>query len=179
MPKVNGIEFIKSLPSPPMVIFTTAYPQYAIEGYELDIIDYLLKPISFSRFLKAAHKAEDRLRERQVKPVSQGADFFFIKSGQKIEKVKMEDILYLEGMSNYIIIHTRQKKYVSYLTFKGVEQQLPEDLFIRTHKSYLVAVNAIQTIDGNEVIIDNIHIPISKNYKESVMEHIDKKLFKR
>ncbi|OJW82700.1 MAG: DNA-binding response regulator [Bacteroidetes bacterium 46-16] len=179
MPKLTGIDFLKSLPVQPLVIFTTAYPQYAIEGYELDIVDYLLKPISFNRFLKAALKAQDKfyLQHKQLQPAAD--DFFFVKSGQKIEKINFADILYLEGMSNYIIIHTQQKKHVSYLTFKGIQEQLPKDQFIRTHKSFLVSVSAIQAIDGNEVILETGKIPISKNYKEGLMNRIEKNLFKR
>lgn len=179
MPKLTGIDFLRSLPVQPLVIFTTAYPQYAIEGYELDIVDYLLKPISFNRFLKAALKAQDKLFLQRNQSRQAVDDFFFVKSGQKIEKIMLADILYLEGMSNYIIIHTRQKKHISYLTFKGIQEQLPQDRFIRTHKSYLVAVGAIQSIDGNEVLLETGRIPISKNYKDAVMTRIEKNLFKR
>lgn len=178
MPKLTGIDFLRNLSVSPLVIFTTAYPEYAIEGYELDVLDYLLKPISFSRFLKAALKAQDYLLKTK-KASSNTEDYFFIKSNQKLEKIKMEDVLYVEGMSNYIVIHTRQKKHIAYLTFKGIEEKLPQELFIRTHKSFLVSINAIQTIDVNEVKLENCSIPISKTYRDEVINRIGDRLFRR
>ncbi len=178
MPKLTGIEFLKNLSVTPLVVFTTAYPEYAIEGYELAVLDYLLKPISFSRFLKAALKAQDYLSKTK-RTLTESDDYFFIKSNQKLEKIKMEDVLYIEGMSNYIIVHTKQKKYIAYLTFKGIEERLPQHLFIRTHKSFLVAINAIQTIDINEVSLETGTLPISKSYRDEVIERIGGRLFKR
>ncbi len=179
MPKLNGIDFIKTSPPLPAVIFTTAYPEYAIEGYELDVVDYLLKPISFNRFLKAALKVQEFLGVRTLHEISASDEFFFIKCNQKIEKIMMADVLYVEGMSNYIIIHTKQKKYIAYLTFKGIQDRLPQNLFIRIHKSFLVSIHAIQSIDANEIKLEKIILPISKNYKEEVMSRIDERLFKR
>ncbi len=179
MPKLTGIDFIKNSPALPIVIFTTAYPEYAIEGYELDILDYLLKPISFNRFFKAALKAQEFISSRIRHEITSVEDFFFIKSNQKIEKIMIADVLYIEGMSNYIIIHTKQKKYVAYLTFKGIEEKLPQNMFIRIHKSFLVSIHAIQSIDGNEIKTEKITLPISKNYKEEVMNKIGERLFKR
>ncbi|MDQ6764314.1 MAG: LytTR family DNA-binding domain-containing protein [Bacteroidota bacterium] len=179
MPRLNGIDFIKNSASLPSVIFTTAYPEHAIEGYELDILDYLLKPISFNRFLKSALKARDFIGLKNRKEVAVIKDFFFIKCNQKIEKIKMNDVLYIEGMSNYVIVHTLQKKYISYLTSRSIEEQLPHELFVRIHKSFLVAVNSIETIDGNEIKIGNFTLPISKSYKENIMNSISNRLFKR
>lgn len=179
MPKLTGIDFIRNLQNPPMVIFTTAYPEYAVEGYELDILDYLLKPVSFSRFYKACVKAYDYLQLKNKYEISSPEDYFFIKSNQKIEKIKIADVLYIEGMNNYIIVHALQKKYITYLTFKGVEEQLPQHLFIRIHKSFLVSINAIKTIDGNEVILENGSLPISKTYKEEVFAKISNRMLKR
>ncbi|MEP6845073.1 MAG: LytTR family DNA-binding domain-containing protein, partial [Panacibacter sp.] len=178
MPKLTGIDFLKNLSAPPLVIFTTAYPEYAIQGFELDVLDYLLKPISFSRFLKAALKAQDYLLKYK-RGSATNEDFFFIKSNQKLEKIEMADVMYIEGMSNYIIVHTKQKKYVAYLTFKGMEEKLPSDLFIRIHKSFLVSVNAIQTIDSHEVKLETCSLPISKSYREEVINRIGERLFKR
>ncbi len=179
MPKLTGIDFIKNLQNPPLIVFTTAYPEYAIEGFELDVLDYLLKPISFSRFYKASAKAYDYLSLKTKYDGNQFEDFFFIKCNQKIEKIKVADVLYIEGMSNYIIIHTAQKKYVTYLTFKAVEEQLPQNVFIRIHKSFLVSLNAVKTIDGNELKLENISLPISKNYKEEVLGKISSKFIRR
>jgi DNA-binding LytR/AlgR family response regulator len=179
MPKMNGIDFLKNNASLPPVIFTTAFSEYAIEGYELDILDYLLKPISFNRFYKSALKAKEFIDGKLLPKPSEKDDFFFIKSNQKIEKIFNQDVLYIEGMANYIIIHCKEKKYVSYLTFKSLEEQLPPQLFIRIHRSYLVAVNAIRSYNHEELTLPNITLPISKNYKELVMEHLEKWLIKR
>jgi DNA-binding LytR/AlgR family response regulator len=179
MPKLTGVDFMKNCPILPAVIFTTAYPEYAIEGYELDVLDYLLKPISFNRFLKSALKAQEYLGLRTRHEVSASQEFFFIKCNQKIEKIKMNDVLYIEGMSNYVIVHTLQRKYISYLTSKSIEEQLPHNLFVRIHKSFLVAVNSIESIDGNEVKVGNFTLPISKSYKDDVMNRIGNRLFKR
>jgi len=178
MPKLTGIEFIKALAEPPLVIFTTAYSEYALEGFELDVVDYLLKPISFSRFLKSAEKAQSYLKAKN-KEVSITDDFFFIKCNGKIEKIMMSDVIYIEAMANYVIIYTRQKKYITYLTFSGIEEQLPAHLFVRIHKSYLVAISAIQTIDGNEVITSLMRLPLSKNYRNEVMGRIESRFIKR
>jgi DNA-binding LytR/AlgR family response regulator len=179
MPKMTGIEFLKSNTQLPPVIFTTAYSEYAIEGYELDILDYLLKPISFNRFYKSALKAKEFIELKQSSKFAEKDDYFFIKSNQKIEKILISDVLYVEGMANYIIIHTAQKKYIAYLTFKGIEEQLPAHLFIRIHRSYLIAVNAIKSVNTEEVILPDITLPMSKNYKDQVMELVEKRLFKR
>ncbi len=178
MPKLTGIEFLKALANPPLVIFTTAYSEYALEGFELDVVDYLLKPISFARFLKAVDKAQSYLNARNKEVVITN-DFFFIKCNGKIEKIMMSDVVYIEAMANYVIIYTRQKKYITYLTFSGIEQQLPAQLFVRIHKSYLVAISAIQTIDGNEVITSSMRLPVSKNYRNDVMSRIEPKFIKR
>jgi DNA-binding LytR/AlgR family response regulator len=178
MPKLSGIEFVKALADPPLVIFTTAYSEYALEGFELDVVDYLLKPISFPRFLKAVEKAQNYLLARK-KEVSIDQDFFFIKCNGKIEKITMADVMYIEALANYVIIHTRQKKYITYLTFSGIEEQLPSDLFVRIHKSYIVAISAIQTIDGTEVITGSMRLPIGKNYRNDVMSRIEARLFRR
>jgi len=178
MPKLTGIEFVKALADPPLIIFTTAYSEYALEGFELDVVDYLLKPISFPRFLKAVEKAQSYLHARN-KEVGFTQDFFFIKCNGKIEKIIMADVIYIEAMANYVIIHTKQKKYITYLTFSGIMERLPAHLFVQIHKSYLVAVSAIQTIDGSEVITSATRLPISKNYRNDVMSRIESRLIKR
>ena len=178
MPKLTGIEFVKALADPPLIIFTTAYSEYALEGFELDVVDYLLKPISFARFVKAAEKAQHFLHARETE-VSITDDFFFIKCNGKIEKIVMSDVIYIEAMANYVIIHTKQKKFITYLTFIGISAQLPAKHFVRIHKSFLVAVLAIQTIDGNEIITSLIRLPLSKNYRDEVMSRIESKLIKR
>jgi DNA-binding LytR/AlgR family response regulator len=178
MPKLTGIEFVRALADPPLIIFTTAYSEYALEGFELDVVDYLLKPISFARFMKAAEKALSYMHAKE-KNVSITDGFFFIKCNGKIEKIVMGDVVYIEAMANYVIIHTRQKKYITYLTFSGIEEQLPAHLFVRIHKSFLVAVSAIETIDGNEIITNSVRLPISKNYRNEVMTRIESRFIKR
>ncbi len=178
MPKLTGIEFVKALAEPPLVIFTTAYSEYALEGFELDVVDYLLKPISFARFLKAVEKAQNYLHARN-KEVSITSDFFFVKCNGKIEKIMMAEVVYIEAMANYVIIYTKQKKYITYLTFSGIEEQLPAELFVRIHKSFLVAISAIQTIDGNEVITSSMRLPLSKNHRIEVMSRIESRFIKR
>lgn len=179
MPKLTGIDFVKDLKNPPLIVFTTAYPNYALEGFELDILDYLLKPISFARFYKSAMKALSHLSMINSGVQTEADDFFFLKCNQKMEKIYTADILYVEGMSNYIIVHTSQKKYIAYLTFKSIEEKLPSHLFIRIHKSFLVSISAIQSVDANEVHLENGRLPIGKTYREDVKNRIESWLFKR
>lgn len=173
MPKISGIDFLKTLQHPPLVILTTAYPQYAIEGFDLSVLDYLLKPISFERFFKAVLKAQETLNARQqgAMPAAKD-DYIFIKADNKLVKLAYSEILFVEALQNYVAIHTPQKKYISYLTFKSIEENLPASLFIKVHKSYLVAIEAISGIEGNEIIAGTHHIPISRNLKEEVMEKL-------
>jgi DNA-binding LytR/AlgR family response regulator len=178
MPNLTGIEFVKALAEPPLIIFTTAYPQYALEGFELNVIDYLLKPISFARFLKSVEKAQSYLKTKGNN-VNITNEFFFIKCNGKIEKIFIADVIYIEAMANYVVIHTQQKKYITYITFSGICRRLPDNLFMRIHKSYMVAVSAIKTIDGDEVVTSTVRLPFSKSYKEKVMNKIEFKLIKR
>jgi len=180
MPKITGVSFLKNLANPPMVIFTTAFPEYAIEGYTLNVLDYLLKPISFDRFFMAVNKAQAQLslKRKQETPVISGS-YFFIKSNQKLEKINIDDILYIEAMSNYVILYTRSKKHIVYMSFKSIESQLPQNSFLRIHKSFIVAVSAIVSIDSYEVLVADKMLPISKSYRNVVMERIEKDLFKR
>jgi len=174
MPKLSGIEFLKTLRDPPMVIFTTAYSEYALEGYSLNVMDYLMKPISFERFLKAANKALDfywlqHQAESQKEPAP---DYFFIKCDTKFEKVYYEEVLYIEALQNYVTIRTADRKLITYMTISGLETQLPKEKFIRVHKSYVVSLSKIKAIEGNEIVINTIKIPISRNLKEDVMNRI-------
>ena len=180
MPKLSGIDFLKNLEKPPLVIFTTAFPEYAIEGYELNVLDYLLKPVNFERFFKAVVKAQSALNLKNKSSAIPITDnYFFVKSNQKLEKIFIEDILYLEALSNYVILHTKTKKHIVYMSFKGMESQLPPHLFLKIHKSFMVAVNAIQTIDNDEILLNGHTLPISKSYRGAVMEQVEKHLFRR
>lgn len=169
MPKLTGLQFLKTLTQPPPVIFTTAFPQYALDGFEVAALDYLVKPIAFDRFLKAALKAKEFWDLRQP---GAAADYLFIKVDGKLVKLAYDEILYVEALQNYVSIHTHNKKYISYLTFRSLEEFLPQLLFVKTHKSYLVSVSKIDSIDGACVCIGDHHIPISRNLKEGVMEKV-------
>ena len=175
MPKISGINFFKTLANPPAVIFTTAFPQYALEGFEVNALDYLVKPVSFDRFYKAALKAKEFLMQKQNdKAVVQEAasSYFFIKADNSLVKIMYSDILFVEALQNYVTIYTKTKKYISYLTFKSVEEYLPVDAFIKVHKSFIIAANQVDSIDGNEIFIGQHRIPISRTLKEEVVEKL-------
>jgi two-component system LytT family response regulator len=178
MPKMNGIEFLKILQNPPMVIITTAYPSYALDGFQLNVLDYLLKPITFQRFFKAAAKARDYHKLLTGNPAGPAEDYFFVKCGSKYEKILFEDILYIEGMQNYVTIYTVKGKYITMLSLKSLEEKLAGAGFIRVHKSFMAAISKIDGIEAGELFIGNSRIPISRNYREQVMERIlNKKLW--
>jgi len=175
MPRITGLQFFKTLQQPPPVIFTTAYPQYALDGFNLNALDYLVKPISFDRFLQAALKAKEYFELRasnQRLPAETKQDHFFIKSDGKLVKLCFTDIVLVEAVQNYVNIYTTTKKYITYLTFKSVEEYLPADDFIKTHKSYIVPLQKIESIEGNEIKIGEHRVPISRNLKDEVMEKL-------
>ncbi len=175
MPKITGLDFFKSLQHAPPVIFTTAYPQYALDGFDLNALDYLVKPISFDRFLKAALKAKEYYEIRNHNDeaaTGKKEDYFFIKADNKLVKVFFDEILFVEALQNYVTIHTPDKKYITYLTFKSVEEYLPADRFIKTHKSYIISASKINSIEGNDICIGSHHVPISRKKKEEVMEKL-------
>ena len=180
MPEITGISLLKALQKKPMVVLTTAYSEYALEGYELDVVDYLLKPITFERFLRAVEKASQRRTApaQQVveKPVTADSSqpFVFVKDGTKMVKVRWEDILYVEGLKDYVTIHTKQQKVVTLQRLKALEDQLPSDKFIRIHNSFIVAVDAIEVIHKGEVQIGNALIPISDTYRKSFKDFIER-----
>jgi two-component system, LytTR family, response regulator len=174
MPKMNGIDFLKIVSKPPMVILTTAFPSFALEGFQLNVLDYLVKPITFDRFFKAAQKARDYfylLRSAMTVPAEK-SDYFFIKCGNKYEKIHFADVLYVEGMQNYVTIYTVRGKYITLLNLKNLESNLDPQAFIRVHKSFLVSIQKIDGISGNEISIGESRIPISRNYKEEVLERV-------
>jgi len=181
MPKLSGIEFLKSLRNPPLVIFTTAYSDYALEGYSLDVVDYLMKPITFDRFLKAAQKAfEVNQLKRLAADHKTHSDYFFVKAESKYEKVNYSEVRYIESLQNYVIIYTTTKKLITYMTLTSLENQLPKDQFLKVHKSFIVSIAGIKSIDGNEIIIGDSRIPISRNLKDQVVSRIiGDNLFKR
>ena len=180
MPQLTGIDFVKTLTNPPMVIFTTAFPNYAIEGFELDAVDYLLKPISAERFMKAANKAMEqiKMRQRSGSAPEEEADFIFVKADKKFIKIKYEDILYIEGLKDYVIIKMGTGRVVTLQTMKSLEDKLPEKYFKRIHRSYIAGLGKINAIVGNQVeILDNGKaklLPIGKNYRDELLELVNK-----
>jgi len=182
MPRINGIEFLKSAKINASVIMTTAYADYAVDAYGLDVLDYLLKPIAFERFLRACNKALDAAVSKST-PLSKSAvvnDHFFIKCDNQIEKVFYNELLYAEAMMNYVMLHTTAKKMMVYITIKSLEEQLPADVFIKVHKSFIVNRSRINSIEGNTLNIGSTKITISQNLRETVLNAILKdKMIKR
>lgn len=178
MPHLTGIDFLKSLNNPPQVIFTTAHPDYALESYSLDVTDYLVKPILFERFQKAAKKAFEFYSLKAAADPS--ADYFFIKCDHVFEKVNYADVLYIEAMQNYCIIHTAARKLITYITFGGLEEKLPKTKFMKVHKSFIIAIDKITSLDSSELSIGKVRIPVSRTLKDEVLSKImGNKLFKR
>lgn len=177
MPDLSGLEFLRSLPHPPMVIFTTAHRKYAVDGFELDAVDYLMKPISFERFLKASNKA---LETFQKTAPTQSEDFFFIKSDKQYIKIAIEDIYYVESAKDYVFIHTQEAKHLALLSLKQLEERLPGHQFIRVHRSYLVGIAHIDVLQGNRLFIQGQEIPISRTLQDEVFKKlVEDNLWKR
>lgn len=166
MPHLTGVEFIRSLPNPPKVIFTTAFKEYATDGFDLDVLDYLLKPIPFERFMKAAFKAKDYF---DLKNNDSQTGYIFVKSNGKLEKVIFDEVLFIKGMENYVEIHTASRKIITHSTLKAFADKLPQRKFMQTHKSYIVANDKITSIEGNMLNIGAVEVPISRQLKEQVM----------
>jgi len=178
MPKMSGIDFLKTMQKPPLVIITTAFPTYAIEGFQLNVLDYLLKPILFERFFQAVTKARDYyqlVHKAAGQPANQllsQTDFFFIKCGNKYERIYINDILFIEGLQNYVTIYTTRGKYITLQHLKSWEEHLDNRLFMRVHKSYIVSKNKIEKIEGNAVFIAAHTIPVSRSHREQVIEEV-------
>jgi len=179
MEGISGLKLLKAINSKPQVIFTTAYDKYAVQGFELDILDYLLKPISFERFIKACDKAYDRLLKGNNP--SQGAvntlikkkqNFFFVKSEFKLQKINFDEILYIEGMGDYLRIVTNHGKILTLQNFKRIEAILPESDFCRVHKSYLISLKNVKSIERNHVKISEKEIPISDFYRNTFYDKL-------
>ncbi|MDB5022196.1 MAG: DNA-binding response regulator [Pedobacter sp.] len=168
MPHITGIDFLKTIAKPPKVILTTAYEQYAIQGFDLDVMDYLLKPISFERFLKAANKARDYFNSMHL--LDQPAPYVFLKVEGKLEKISFEDILFISGLENYIVIQMQGKRIITHSTIKSLLDKLPAGKFVQTHKSFIVAVDKVTAIDGNTLRIQKHEVPVSRSLRDSVMQ---------
>ncbi len=177
MPELTGIEFLQSIPVKPVVIFTTAYQEYALEGYELEVIDYLLKPFTFERFLKGVNKAIQQIsllkkQEPETQALVSNQDYIVLKADHRIHKIKHQDILYIEGLKEYVTFHTKEQKIIVYKSLKGLKDELP-DIFLRVHKSFIVNSEKVKSLYGNQLEINDVQIPIGQSYKDLVV----KKLF--
>lgn len=184
MPQITGIDFVKNLTDPPMVVFTTAYPNYAIQGFDLNALDYLLKPISMERFMKAVnravehHEAMTREAGGATGAFDPDAEFFFVKADKKLIKVNFDEIIYIEGLKDYVIIRLLNTRVITLQTMKSLEDRLPVNKFRRIHRSYIVAMDKIVAIDGSLVEVMEKDkpksLPIGKNYRDELLELIEK-----
>ncbi len=180
MPKLNGVDMVNSLQQPPMIIFVTAYPNYALKGFELNAVDYILKPISYEKFLKASQKAYNFFILEQTKSLTEKKDFIYVKVDKRLVKIMIADILFIQGMKDYILIHTTIQKYITYLSLNKIIKALPEADFLQIHKSFIISTNAIDVIEGNKIEIGKNLIPIGRVYKNILFEKIvDKKYLKK
>ncbi len=177
MPKMNGIDFLRNKSQKPLTVMTTAYTDYAVESFELDVLDYLVKPFSFERFLKAATKAKEyaELQKKQTaSPANNPAEYFFVKCNGKIEKIFYDELFYVEAMLNYVVLHTEDKKMIVYLTIKSIAEQLPETMFLKIHKSTIINTGKIKSINGNEIDMGKAKVVISQNLHDHVIKEIVK-----
>jgi DNA-binding LytR/AlgR family response regulator len=178
MPDLTGIDFIKLIEKGPKIVFTTAFEKYAIEGYKLDVVDYLLKPFSYEEFLCAVKKAE-RFIKLEAKPrlsFDEGNRFLFLKSDYKIKRINLDDILYIEGLKDYVKVYTRNdpKPVLSLASLKQLESKLPENKFMRVHRSYIVNLERIETIERSRIVFGKEYIPVSDQYREKFQQFLDK-----
>ncbi len=185
MPQLTGVDFVKTLSDPPIIIFTTAYPNYAVEGFELNALDYLLKPISLERFMKAANKAIAQIELKQqgsrgpeAAPAKEEPEYIFVKADKKLVKINYHDIIYIEGLKDYVIIRQADSRVITLQTMKSLEEKLPQQIFKRIHRSYIVNIERIDAVVGNMVEVVEKgkakHLPIGKNYREELLEIVNK-----
>jgi two-component system, LytTR family, response regulator LytT len=178
MPDLTGVEFVRTLANPPKIVFTTAFEKYALDGFKLSAVDYLLKPFSYEEFLKAMNKVR-HLVELENPPythIESGSQFLFLKSEHKVRRVNYNDILYIEGLKDYIkvYIHNEEKPILSLSSMKAVEQKLPSDQFMRIHRSYIVNLSRVNTVERLRIVFGKTYIPIGDQYKERFQEYLDK-----
>lgn len=179
MPGISGVQFLQSVTAPPLVIFITAYEQFALEGFNLDVVDYLLKPVSFERFFKAANKAHELFNLKNSAPPPQTPndlpEYLFVNSEYNLVKINVRDIVYVEGLKDYIkiFIANTQRPVITRMSLKSIEEKLPADKFIRVHKSYIVSVDKIISIRKGKISIGTVQVPISEHYKENLYRFID------
>jgi len=177
MPQITGVEFLKTLKNPPKVIITTAYREYALDGFELDVVDYLLKPITFERFLKGINKfyqtAQDEISNVKSVPVNNSVPeeaFIYVKENKKVVKVHLNEILYVEGLSEYVQIYTHEKKIITKTSMTNMTDKLPDANFVRIHKSYIVSLSKVEAFTSSSIEVPGKELPIGRSYKNSVLE---------
>ena len=177
MPGISGVQFLQSISNPPLVIFITAYEQFALQGFNLDVVDYLLKPTSFDRFLKAANKAHELFTLKNAAPSNSLSEYLFVNSEYNLVKINIRDIIYIEGLKDYIkiFIANATRPIITRLSMKSIEEKLPPDRFVRVHKSFIIAIDKIISIRKGKISINNVHVPISEHYKENLYRFIDPK----
>lgn len=164
MPEMTGLELLSNLVNPPKIIIVSAYEQYALKGYEFEVVDYLLKPVSFDRFLKAVNRVHDLLQKEQKGE----DDYIFVKSDKQLKKIQLKDILFIESMENYVVIQTTSSKEVVYTTLKQIYELLPQDIFRQTHRSYIVNIEKVTAIDGNQLNVNSHKIPVARNFRDEI-----------
>ncbi len=179
MPMLTGLDFVKTFPNLPKIIFTTAHANYALQGFELNAVDYLLKPVSFERFLKAVNKVADLQKATEVVQEEGDGNFFFVKTDKKYVKIDFDEVYFIEGVKDYVKIHTTTERHLVLINIKNIQLRLPDSKFIRVHKSYIVPVGKIATIEGNIIKIAGQEVPIGKEFRDQVDDFIRKKLMKR
>ena len=172
LPKINGIEFIRMLDKKCRIILITAYHQYAVEGFELDVVDYLLKPVSFERFTKAVNKVLEQQKLQELNKGATVANHMFVKAAGRMEKVVFDDILFVESLQNYVLIHTSSKKIITYSTLKNIESLLPTMRFLKVQKSFIVAIDKISSLLGANIYIGDTAIPVSRKLREDIRNRI-------
>ena len=177
MPGISGVQFLQSISNPPLVIFITAYEQFALQGFNLDVVDYLLKPVPFDRFLKAANKAHEFFTLKNAAPSTTLSEYLFVNSEYNLVKINIRDIIYIEGLKDYIkiFIANATRPIITRLSMKSIEEKLPPDRFVRVHKSFIIAIDKIISIRKGKISINNVHVPISEHYKENLYRFIDPK----
>ncbi|MEW6468793.1 MAG: LytTR family DNA-binding domain-containing protein [Bacteroidota bacterium] len=173
MPEMSGIELIKSLETRPLIILTTSHKEYALDAFEYNVVDYLIKPLLLPRFLKAVDKAREFYDSAKDKITSTEKDYFFIKHGSVLTKVMLKDILWIEALGDYITINTANKKFVLHLTLKAIESKLPPDKFVRVHRSYIAAVDNITSVEDTTISINNKLIPVGALYKDNFIKRLN------
>lgn len=168
MPDMSGLELLSNLTNSPKIIIVSAYEQYALKGYEFDVVDYLLKPVSFDRFLKSVNRVHDLLQKEQ----KEANDYIFVKSDKQLKKIQFKDILFIESMENYVVIQTATSKEIVYTTLKQIYESLPQNIFHQTHRSYIINIEKVTAIDGNQLAISSYKIPVARNFRDDIFNLI-------